>query len=407
MKCIFVSNYINHHQIPFCNAMFKELNGEFLFIQTEPMEEERVKMGWQAEAIVPYVRYYEEEPEKCRSLIMDSQIVLFGGSDEESYIQPRLKAGKPVLRYSERLYKTGQWKAISPRGLLKKYKDHTRYGSKSVYLLCAGAYVPSDFHLIRAYADKMFRWGYFPEDKVYDVDKLIKKKGFGEKSGQSCVYLLWAGRFIDWKHPELPVKTARWLKSKGCSFHLDMIGGGELEPMIRELIRDFDVGDCVTLTGYRKPEEVREAMEKADIYLVTSDRQEGWGVVVNEAMNSCCAVIGNHMAGAVPYLLSHGKNGMVYRDGDEQALFEYAERLCGDPGLRRKLGKAAYDRIHEVWNPRNAARCLLSLCRERMGFEVPGMDLPENVISTDGPCSAAPVIQERKMYELMITNSNE
>ena len=45
----FVSNYINHHQIPFCNAMNRLLQGNFLFIQTEPMEEQRIQMGWHEE----------------------------------------------------------------------------------------------------------------------------------------------------------------------------------------------------------------------------------------------------------------------------------------------------------------------------------------------------------------------
>ena len=32
-------------------------------------------------------------------------------------------------------------------------------------------------------------------------------------------------------------------------------------------------------------------MEKADIFLFTSDRREGWGAVANEAMNSACALV--------------------------------------------------------------------------------------------------------------------
>ena len=47
ISVVFVSNYINHHQIPFCNAMDRLLQGNFTFVQTEPMEEERVRMGWQ------------------------------------------------------------------------------------------------------------------------------------------------------------------------------------------------------------------------------------------------------------------------------------------------------------------------------------------------------------------------
>ena len=40
MKTTFVSNYINHHQIPFCDALYRRLGEDFTFIQTEPMEEE-------------------------------------------------------------------------------------------------------------------------------------------------------------------------------------------------------------------------------------------------------------------------------------------------------------------------------------------------------------------------------
>ena len=107
-KFVFVSNYLNHHQIPFCNAVSGLLRGDFFFIQTEPMEQERVTMGWKERSDIPYLRKSYEEPENCRELISSAKVVLFGGCDEESYISHRLQEGKPVIRYSERLYKTGQ-----------------------------------------------------------------------------------------------------------------------------------------------------------------------------------------------------------------------------------------------------------------------------------------------------------
>ena len=45
MTITFVSNYINHHQIPFSNAMYAQSGEDYCFIQTEPMEEERRNMG--------------------------------------------------------------------------------------------------------------------------------------------------------------------------------------------------------------------------------------------------------------------------------------------------------------------------------------------------------------------------
>ena len=150
MKLTIVSNYINHHQIPMASELYAKLGGNFTFIQTQPMEEDRVKMGWGSEiSSLPYLKLYYEQPQECAKLMMDSDIVVFGGVEDESYIKPRLQAGKIVIRASERLYREGQWKAISPRGLKKKHEDHTRYKDAPVYLLCHGAYVASDFQIIR------------------------------------------------------------------------------------------------------------------------------------------------------------------------------------------------------------------------------------------------------------------
>lgn len=407
MKVTFVSNYINHHQIPFCEAMCRLTEGRFFFVQTEKMDRERVQMGWQ-QVQPDYVKRYFEEPEECRALIMDSDVVIFGGCDEESYIVPRLVAGKVVFRYMERLYKTGQWKAISPRGLRKKYQDHTRYRNAPVYLLCAGAYVPSDFHIVRAYPGKMYCWGYFPETKAYEIEQLLSDKGYGDTDGERCTYLLWAGRFIDWKHPELVVETARYLKEKGVKFKLDMIGGGPLEEQVRLLIKEYGLEAQVYLQGYKTPDEVRRCMERADIYLLTSDRQEGWGAVANEAMNSGCALVADHMVGAAPYLIRQGENGFVYKSGCKNMLFETVERLAGDAKLRQSIGKAAYETISKTWNAEHGAACLYELFREVTGEKkcVSGMEkMQQKASESDGekvpgfyPCMPAPVISERQMF---------
>ena len=369
MRIAFVSNYINHHQIPFCNAMHRLLKGNFTFIQTQGMEAERVKMGWHEEERPAYVKCWYEAEAECRSLVMDCDVVLFGGTDDESFIQERFKSGKPVIRLSERLYKTGQWKAVSPRGLCKKYFDHTRYRKSKVWLLCCGAYVPSDFHIVRAYPEKMYCWGYFPETRRYDLDRLFSEKGWmsectegpDQDPAKKQPYLLWAGRMIDWKHPELALEAAKYLKERGISFHLDMIGDGKMRDVIEARLNSYGLKGQVRLLGFQPPEQVRLAMEKADIFLFTSDRQEGWGAVANEAMNSGCALVADHMIGAAPYLINQGQNGYVYRDGCPEELFSLTEKLAVDRGLCQRLGRNAYRTIAENWNSENAASRLLKL----------------------------------------------
>ncbi len=389
MKVTFVSNYINHHQIPVSNVLYEHLGAEYTFIQTEPMEEERIKLGWNPEEVPEYVKYAYEEPEYCRQLIMDSDMVIWGGLEEEEMLRPRLQAGKPVIRYSERLYKEAQWKAISPRGLRKKYLDHTRYRNAPVYMLCSGAFVASDFHIVRAYPNKMFKWGYFPECKEYDLDALMAQKEEISVSNAGKTEILWAARFIDWKHPELVVQLAKELKHQGKSFHITMIGDGELRPKVEEMIAAEELEDVISLTGSQTPVQVRTAMENASIFLMTSDRKEGWGAVMNEAMNSGCAVVADRMEGATLFLMKQGENGFWYRNASAKCLADIVGRLLEDKKLRETIGRNAYKTIADLWNARVAAERLLKMCETVAAGKEP------EVLWTEGPCSKAEIIKER------------
>ena len=406
MKITFVSNYINHHQIPVSNVLYEALGTDYTFIQTEPMEEERIQMGWNPKEVPVYVKCAYEEKELCQQLIMDSDVVIWGGIEEETLLKTRLDAGKPVIRYSERLYKTGQWKAVSPRGLRKKYYDHTRYRKAPVYLLCAGAYVASDFHIVRAYPDKMFKWGYFPECKEYDVEELMAGKR--SQTGRSMentqkeeavtaqkpekiekTKLLWAARFIDWKHPELVVELAQRLATVRKDFHITMIGDGPLKESIERAVQEKHLEEYLTLAGAKTPPQVRIAMEKAAVFLMTSDRQEGWGAVMNEAMNSGCAVVADRMEGATPYLIEQGVNGFAYQTGSVTQLVDFVNTLLDSAEYREQMGRKAYETITKIWNAKVAAERLLCICRDVAAGKEPA------ILWETGPCSRAEVIKER------------
>lgn len=393
MKVTFVSNYINHHQIPFCEAMYAKLGENYCFIQTEPMEEERVRMGWGADLqALPWLRLFYEQEEACKKLIADSDVVLFGGVEDESYIADRLAVRKPVVRLSERIYKEGQWKAISPRGLKKKYHDHTKYRKSPVYLLCCGGYVASDFHIVRAYPGKMFQWGYFPEKKIYNIETLLAKKANRRKE-TGKVSLLWAGRFIDWKHPEYALKAAAKLKQEGDAFSLTMVGGGAMEEELRDMVRAEELEDVVTFTGFQKPEKVREYMEQADIFLFTSDYKEGWGAVLNEAMNSGCAVVANVALGAVPFLIEPEENGLIYPNKNFNAFYENVTKLIQNPNMIDALGKKAYQTITEEWNAEVAANRLVPFLEKLVQGEV--VPEKENILSP------AFIVSPGRMYKYL------
>ena len=91
MTITFVSNYFNHHQKPFSDACYRALGEGYRFIQTEPMEEERVAMGWGAGIErVPYVYCMYEKEEECRKWMLESDVVIFGWISREDFLDVQI-----------------------------------------------------------------------------------------------------------------------------------------------------------------------------------------------------------------------------------------------------------------------------------------------------------------------------
>ena len=380
MTFTFVSNYMNHHQQPFCDAMHEALGDGFTFVATMPMEKERRDMGWdESLSDLPYVRRLYEDP-SAEQLIHDSDVVLLGWSEREDIAQKRLNSGKVTLRVSERIYRTGRHKAISPRGLIAKYMEHVRYRKKPVYLLCAGAYVASDFQLIRAYPGKMLKWGYFPPFEEMDEDAIDARM-----DAPHPVRIVWAGRFIPLKHPEYMIRLARTLKDEGADFEIHMIGDGEmLEGLKREA--ESDLSKYVKFHGSLRPGEVRKIMNECHIHVMTSNQLEGWGAVINEGMNAGCIEIASNLCGATPFLVSDNENGLTYDHEICEEMEQVVLRAFRNPRGYAHLAKHAYATIRDEWNANVAAKRLIEMAEALLAGETP--EFPES-----GPLSPAPVIQ--------------
>ncbi|MFT4142868.1 MAG: glycosyltransferase family 4 protein [Mobilitalea sp.] len=310
-------------------------------------------------------------------------MVLFGSAPED-FLLHRLKYNKEgiTLRYSERLYKRGLWRAFSPRGILRSLNSYHRFHGRKLFMLCASAYTSGDLLLHGEYPGRCYRWGYFPVLKEHDIDTLLNNKP------SERLKLIWCGRLIKWKHPEAAVDLAYRLKSHGIEFDLELIGTGELEEELKRSIERLKLTSQVTLSGALEPEKVRNAMEAANIFLSTSDFEEGWGAVLNEAMNSGCVVFASHAVGAAPYLIKDSINGFIYENGRVDELFEKVGQVIKDPVLQKKVGRQAYQTIYTEWNAQVAAERLLYLLE----------DLKESGSSKryfNGPCSKAKVIQNQ------------
>lgn len=366
MQITFVSNYLSIHQYPFSEAMYKLLGDKYYFIETEPMKEERSNMNW-PKIDAPYIyRAYETEAAKQRAkrIILESDAVIFGSAPYE-LVKRRIRANKLTFRYSERPLKKGLQIWRYPDRFVRWRWQWPQ--NKNVYLLCASAYAAEDFAKFGMFRNRAFKWGYFPQTYHYeDIDALIEKKTKNS--------LVWVARYLELKHPEAAVEVGKRLKRDGYDFEINMIGNGQLMEATEQAIRAAGLEQQVHILGAMKPEEVRAHMEKAQIHIFTSDRNEGWGAVLNESMNSACVPVANREIGSAPFLIENGKNGYLYSDIDE--LYEKVKYLLDHPQERMEMARCAYDTIVKEWNAEVAAERLINAIEYFLGitdtYRLPG-----------------------------------
>lgn len=374
MKIVFLSSYFNHHQSALSDALWRETGGDFVFVETDTMPREQRELGYpvlEREYLLPW----RGNENRVLPLLQQADVVIAGAAPQW-LVRKRIRTGKLLLRYSERPLRHGaepmkyvprllRWHWWNPPG-------------RPIYLLAAGAYTAGDYAKFGLFRGRSFCWGYFPERKPYDVQALM--------AGKHPAEILWCGRFLELKHPEEALRALKRLRKSPA--RLTFVGGGPGEAELRERAEAWGLGDKVRFAGAMPPAQVRREMERAGIFLFTSGRQEGWGVVVNEAMNSGCAVIASHAAGSVPYLIQNGENGLVYPSGDVEALAEALRFLLEAPEEQKRLGTAAYETIRDVWNGDAAAKRLIRLSRSLLDGET------GNGMFADGPCSPAKKLDE-------------
>ncbi len=357
MKTVFVTNFMNHHQKPLWDE-FVKYSSDFKFIAYSELPEEQLKLGYHTYDLPYLIQYTPENSEMIEKTVLDADVVIFG-SKPQPLFRKRLMTNKTTFIFSERLFKKPGFDLLRPLKLIKLRKKYLINKNNVPDLLCAGAYVGKDYESFGYPKGKALKWGYFPEMSMKSLDEIQKNKN--EK-----LTFLWTGRFIDWKHPEIAIEIASHLKEKNIDFQLKMIGIGEMHDHIKSMVSQKGLEKFVDLTGSMSPEDVKLEMEKAHVFLMTSDCQEGWGAVVNEAMSCACTVLSTIHPGCAPYLIKNGINGMIV---DVKGFSKSAYELSQNMSLCNEMGSNAYHTIHNEWNYAVAAKRLAEFINSKTIYD--------------------------------------
>lgn len=346
------------HLDSFCRRL-NELRGLEFCYQTDDPGDMRRKVGWKVEASYTSGPITPDNTERAKSCDL-----LIGMLREPELIEQRSVSGLPTVYVCERWFKPLVICGIRLPGVMRLLIPSYRKMAKRYAALMDDPHVwffPCGVHAVRDFV-RMYKilqgdviawfrepkveiehklggdvagfpriklWGYFVEPSAAKSYNSKTQRSKGERSdAERCddspclcasVYnnngilkLLWVGRMLDWKRVDVLIKAFhRVIKTRKAA--LILAGEGTERARLEAL-----AGTCrgegldwlpgmICFNNYIPCTKARELMRAADVYVMPSNAEEGWGAAVSDALSEGCNVISTFEAGSSATLLPEDK----------------------------------------------------------------------------------------------------
>ena len=151
------------------------------------------------------------------------------------------------------------------------------------------------------------------------------------------------------KRLDLAIDAVAGVVAGGTDLHLVVAGGGELLEGFRDRARAAGVGDRVHFLDAIPHSELPGVLRSADLFLLTTEPPESFGIVLIEAMASGLPAVASDYPG-VRAVVDDGGNGLLVPLGDAAAVAAALDRLAGDPSERERMGAAGRAKAEAEWS---------------------------------------------------------
>lgn len=345
MKVIVVSNYFMFHDSATWDELVGHKDVDFTFLETDrTLSDDRKKMGYVLQSR-PYIKHSSDmSDDELNKTFAGVDFVIYG-SCEDLRVSKICKNVPNLLVTCEHLSKRKNnflnFLAVIKWLLLDK--KYVNSGEK--FLLAKSSKVYKEFKHF-GYKGHGYRYGYFPELKAIDKER-------------DPYSLIWYGRVLSWKRVDYALYALKYLKEADSRYHLDIIGEGADLDNIKKLTKKLELEDSVTFHGFMNHDEIMEILSAHSIHMFTSDNGEGWGVALNEGLNSGCICFANSGAGSTDFLVDD-ECGFVFHN--KRTLKKQLDKyLSLNASEIETMRTNARKRISELWNNKTAAFRLYEL----------------------------------------------
>lgn len=324
MRIVFWQNCLSPHQLPYiAHLMDDERVDEVVVVAGMSVSDERKKMGW---SVAQY-----EGIERCKVLVApDDDVIqnlmgerqqdswhLFSGIRADAFV---FKCLQISLAYNIRRGiiterpNTYDFKRDIPNAKpywlhrIRFWLQDRKYAKHINVVFAMGQEAVEYFESLH------MKWQVFHFCYCTQPSKVGAKPLLADRLPQ----YLYCGSLSAWKDP---LAIARGLSRlmPSAKEEVMIIGDGPLRTKLEKYISENNLKDTIKLLGTKPQTEVPIYMQQADVFILPS-LYDGWGAVVNEALQAGCYVICSDAAGASDLMKKDSRLGKIFHRGSVRQL---------------------------------------------------------------------------------------
>ena len=337
MKIRFWQNIVSPHQSEVLNALASQKGAFVSLIVQDDFSAERKRLGWKEPVLhnVQIVRDWSASD--VNALLNDRHdIEIFTAPWGYRKIRAAFRAAveRPEIRIAV-MSEPGDWRGIKGFARVLRGRIHAAlYQKRVAFVLAIGDLAEEWFRKCRFPTNKIFPYAYTtaklsteismpegPHRKLAFVGQLVHRKGVDR-----LLFALAELRSMDWE--------------------MAVVGDGAGRPYFQLLSRILGIGDRVRFLGVLAQTKVIEQIGKSDLLILPS-RWDGWGAVVNEALQCGVPVLCSDTCGA-KRLIRNGRDGQVFRHDGRPSLIERLRELLTMPAYDAEARESIAERAGAV-----------------------------------------------------------
>ena len=320
MRIVFWQNCLSPHQLPYiCHLKDDSRVDEVVVVAGETMSDDRKKMGWLIDTFDCFSTcniYISPKDAIIESLLVErpnESYHLFSGIRADAFVfkclcvsmKHKLHRGMITERPNTYNFK---WNITNGKPYwmhrLRFMIQDKRYAKKMEHVFAMGVEAVDYF--------KTLGLGWKVHPFCYCTQAVSGKSDIAPSSSPNYVFV---GSLSPRKNPIGLIRAFSTLKRGKLKF----IGDGVLKSRLLREIDKKNLNEHVEFVGTVSLNLIPHYLYNSDV-LVLPSQYDGWGAVVNEALQAGCFVICSDACGASMLLEKDSQLGLVFKTGSDSAL---------------------------------------------------------------------------------------